>query len=196
MSLHPILTAAAEGTLPPWSRAGEERLAHMRRVAGLLESWAGRRGCSDEEVVRWRAAGLLHDAVREEDPETLRGWVEAEQADLPASVMHGPAAAARLREEGVTDEGFLRAVAYHTIGHPALDSLGRALYAADFLEPGRTSREQWRAELRSRMPEETDAVVREVARARIGGLLEEFRPIPRETFRFWNVIAAEARPQG
>jgi HD superfamily phosphohydrolase YqeK len=86
--------------------------------------------------------------------------------------LHGPAAAERLREEGVADEELLAAVAYHTIGDPSFGQLGRALYAADFLEPGRTFRAEWRAELRERVPAELDAVVLEVARARVAHVRE------------------------
>ncbi len=107
--------------------------------------------------------------------------------------MHGPAAAARLEREGVVDEAFLRAVAYHTIGHPDFDPLGLALYAADFLEPGRVPLAEWRAELRARMTESPQTVVREVARVRVGQLLDEFSPIRWETHAFWNVLTSPSR---
>ena len=45
-------------------------------------------------------------------------------ANLPARVLHGPAAAVRLRAEGVDDEPFLLAVAFHTIGTSATRYIG------------------------------------------------------------------------
>jgi 2-amino-4-hydroxy-6-hydroxymethyldihydropteridine diphosphokinase len=66
--------------------------------------------------------------------------------------------------------------------------LGRAVYAADFLEPGRRERMEWRETLRTRMLVEPDAVVREVARMRIGRLLDLAAPIRPETCDFWNTL--------
>lgn len=192
MSLHPILAAAGRGCLPDWSQAGPERVSHMGRVAALLGDWAAALGCADDEALRWRAAGFLHDVVRDADPDELRAWVAPDLADLPGNIIHGPAAAARLRREGVADEAFLRAVAYHTIGHPELDRLGRSLYAADFLEPGRKLLREWRKELRDRMPGDLGPVLREVAKTRVGRLLEKYSPMPRETFGFWNSLVGDS----
>lgn len=61
-----------------------------------------------------------------------------------------------------------------------------ALYCADFLEPGRRLREEWRAALRERAPRELEAVVREILQARIRHLLERGRPLHPETIGFWN----------
>ena len=189
--IHPRVEEAASGRLPEWARATSARRAHMARVAELLEGWAHALELDRTDVLRWRAAGFLHDALRDADPEALRDQVPPGQAVLPGPVLHGPAAARRLREDGMDDDALLRAVAYHTLGHPELDRLGRALYVADFLEPGRTFRNGWRRGLRERMPGELGEVVREVLAARIthqvgrGGLL--LAP----TVDFWNVVAAE-----
>ena len=109
-------------------------------------------------------------------------------AHLPGGVLHGPAAAAMLREGGVTDEAFMTAVAYHTIGSPDFAVIGRALYAADFLEPGRNFRKKWRRGLRDTMPEELDVVVRTILAARIRHLIDKKRPVRPETLGFWNAL--------
>ncbi len=191
MTLHPIVTAAAQGKLPSWSVVGANRFQHMTRVAELLDGWASTLGRSERERARWRAAGFLHDALREAEAEGLRASLSGESSDLPERVLHGPAAAQRLRSEGITDEPFLNAIAYHTIGHPDLDELGRALYTADFLEPGRRRLMELRASLRERMPEDSARVVTEIARIRIGRLLDERLPIPTETCEFWNALTLE-----
>ncbi len=54
--------------------------------------------------------------------------------------MHGAAAEALLRENGVDDPVVLRAVRWHIAGGPALDDVAKAVYAADLLEPGAASR--------------------------------------------------------
>jgi len=189
MDLHPRVAAAAEGVLPPWARVGPKRLEHMGRVADLMARWSEALELPAWDQARWRAAGWLHDALREADPEELRPCVPASLRDLPAAVLHGPAASERLRGEGVGDEAFLLAVAYHTLGHGSLDRLGRALYAADFLDPGRSFLPEQRASLRSRMPGEFDAVVRDVVRLRIGHLLGRGVRLGDATVEFWNALA-------
>jgi HD superfamily phosphohydrolase YqeK len=188
-SLHPLLAEASRGVLPPWTRAREKRREHMARVAALMGEWAGARGESGQEVSRWRAAGLLHDALRDEDPEALRAVVAQHFKDLPGKVLHGPGVARRLEEEGVGDWEFVNAIAHHTLGSPAFGALGMALYAADFLEPGRSLREDWRRSLRERAPADLEGVVREILSARIRHLLEEERPLHWDTVAFWNRMA-------
>jgi HD superfamily phosphohydrolase YqeK len=158
----------------------------MARVAELLKSWAEKRAEPPRERARWMAAGYLHDSLRNSDDEALRAEVAPEFRGLPAKVLHGPAAAHRLRSEGVEDEELLHAIAFHTLGSPGFGTLGMALFAADFLEPGRKLRERWRGELRERAPEELEAVVTEILEARIRHLLSRGRPIRAETVAFWN----------
>lgn len=185
-TLHPVLAAAAQGVLPAWATARDGRRAHMARVAVLMRAWAEARGEPHEEVERWAAAGFLHDAMRDEDHETLRAQVDARFRELPGKVLHGPGAAARLRQDGVEDEELLHAISYHTLGSASFGALGMALFAADFLEPGRTLHEEWRRELRRRAADDLVNVVREILAARIGYLVERGRPLRSETVNFWN----------
>ena len=175
--------------LPGWAVVKPKRLAHIERVAALVTEWADALKLSDEEKARWSAAAWLHDAYRDEDPDKLRNMVDAEFADWPGPLLHGPAAAARVRREGGFDEGVIRAITYHTVGHAELDEAGRALYLADFLEPGRTFDPVGRAVLRARMPHEENAVLREVLRARMAHLISQHKKIRRETVSFWNSTA-------
>ena len=187
--LHPILQNAAAGVLPDWAHVDDKRLAHMERVAALLAEWADRAEVKPKKRARWIAVGYLHDALQNADEEQLRAMVPVLLSRLPGSVLHGPAVAERMRQEGVTDRGVLKAITYHTIGHPGLGTVGKILYAADFLEPGRNMKNKWRARLRERMPAEMDAVVLEILEARIRHLLKRRRPVRRETFAFWNELA-------
>ncbi len=185
---HPLVVNAAEGRLPSWARTSESRRAHMSRVSNLLREWAVVRGEDDDEIVRWAAVGTLHDVLRDGESAELRQIVGLDFRDLPSKALHGPAAAARLRSEGVSDEGLLLAVAYHTLGHPDLGTLGTALYVADFLEPGRKLQQEWRSGLRDRMPGELQAVVLEIAAARITGLVERRQALRPETASFWSSL--------
>ena len=160
----------------------------MARVAALMDAWAAGLGLDARERMRWRAAAWLHDVLRDADPARLRVALGDGYADWPAGLLPG-AAAARLAAEGVTDRPLLIAIAWHTLGHPDLDLLGRCLYVADFIEPGRTYEPALRAVLRARMPGAVAEVVREAARRRIAWLLEAGRPIASETAAFWNSVA-------
>ena len=188
-ALHPRVAAAAEGELPPWAHAGAKRRAHMERVARLLDEWAAGLSLPAVDQMRWPALGYLHDCLRDAPPEALRPLLEPPFDAFPGPMLHGPAAAARLAEEGVTDGELLDAIRYHTLGHPRLGAAGRALFAADFLEPGREHQPEWREALRARMPEEMESVVKEILRARIVYLVGEGRPVRPETMAFWNSMA-------
>ncbi len=188
-ALHPLLEDAARGELPEWTRAGPQRRAHMARVAGLMREWATARGGSRRDIVRWTATGALHDALRDEDHEILRSRVSPRFRGLPGKVLHGPAVAARLRDEGVVDEEILQAISYHTLGSASFGALGMALFAADFLEPGRELKAKWRRALRERAAGELESVVREILAARIGYLVKRGRPLREETVEFWNAMS-------
>jgi HD superfamily phosphohydrolase YqeK len=189
--LSPLVEAAAGGVLPEWAEVSAGRIDHSKRVAELLTSWAGRLDLSKTDQRRWRAAGWLHDALRDAEPDVLLPLVSPAMRDLPGPVLHGPAAATRLR--GEADEELRTAIRYHTIGHPQLLDLGRALYLADYLEPGRSFLTEWRAELRARMPAEMASVLREVIGARIRHLIDERKPIRPETAAFWSRVVSEER---
>lgn len=161
----------------------------MARVAALLREWGEVRGDHPRDVERWTAVGYLHDVLRDADPDHLRAGLSRPLNRLPDEVIHGPAAAERLRRAGVTDEAFLTAIACHTLGSPEFDDIGKALYVADFLEPGRKLQPKWRARLRDKMPEGLDAVAKAVAGKRIQFLIKKGRPVPSETFGLWNVLA-------
>lgn len=191
MTLHPLVERAAYGEIPTWAVATPERREHLGRVAGLLGSWAPALATSDVDGLRFSAVGYLHDVLRDAEPGFLRRHVPPDLSTLAGPLLHGPAAAERLRLEGVEDGELLSAVAYHTLGHQRLGVLGRALYAADFLEPGRDMRNEWRDGLRSRMPGDLEGVVREILAGRIAYATNRGRPLRPETVGFWNSMATE-----
>jgi|DewCreStandDraft_5_1066085.scaffolds.fasta_scaffold07595_6 HD superfamily phosphohydrolase YqeK len=178
------IAAAASGALPPWAEVRPGRRAHLVRVAGLLEAWARASGRPEEEIRRWRAAGILHDALRDADPDHLRPWVEPRFLHWPPALWHGPATAARLGE--AVDADVRQAIAYHSVGAGDLGELGRALYLADFLDPARAWGRQWRAALLARLPSELGAVLEEVVAARLGHQLRQGWPLLPEAVAFWN----------
>jgi HD superfamily phosphohydrolase YqeK len=185
-SLGPIVEAAANGNLPAWAEVRNKRRAHIARVAELLDSWATAISLPKLERDRWVAAGWLHDALRDASPAVLRKEVPAELQTLPDPILHGPAVAERLASDA--DDELRQAIRYHTVGHPSFGRLGRALFLADFLEPGRDFEREWRESLARRVPDEMDEVLREVLAARISHLLEDRKPIRPETAAFWSSL--------
>ncbi|MCY3548725.1 MAG: HD domain-containing protein [Gemmatimonadetes bacterium] len=185
--IHPIVAAAAEGRLPGWAVAGTRRRRHTERVADLLEDWAREMGLG-EETVRWRAAGILHDALRDAPPAELIGVLPRRLRKLPPKAYHGPAAAILLRADGVSDRELLRAVRWHTLGSKKFGRLGKALFAADSLEPGRTGSREWRDRLRARACRDLDRVATEIVRNRIDYRVRAELPVHPRTIGFWNSL--------
>ena len=172
--------------LPEWAEVSPLRLAHVERVAALAEDWAARMRVPDAERGRWLRAVWLHDALRDATPATLVRW--APDAWGPPGLRHGPASAARAEAEGETDRGMLDAVRYHSLGYAGWDMVGRVLYCADFLEPGRAFGRERRAALAGRFPEDAAGVLTAVAADRITHLVGSGWPLPEITVRFWNSL--------
>ncbi len=156
-------------------------------MAQLAASWAETMGVPDSERNRWLRAIWLHDALRDASPETLQEWASSSPGAV--ELRHGPASAARAKAEGETDRGVLDAVRYHSVGLPEWDMVGRVLYCADYLEPGREFDQDHRAELARAFPSRSPQVLRAVARARVLHVIESGWPLPDPMVRFWNSLA-------
>ncbi|NOT09598.1 MAG: HD domain-containing protein [Gemmatimonadales bacterium] len=175
-------------TLPAWAQVTAARLQHIQRVAELVAAWAEELGLPESEEKRWLKAVWLHDALRDAPEAELMKW--ASSTPGPVEMRHGPAAASRAKSEGETDRGVLDAVRYHSTGLAEWDMAGRALYCADFLDPGRSFDREARAALAKQFPSNPQAVLREVAWRRMAYLVESRWIIPEPTYRFWNALAA------
>jgi len=160
--------------LPEWAEAGKKRRAHVKRVARLLEQWAVEMRPSQQERNRWLRACWLHDALRD--------------AQLPLGASHGGAAADRAEQLGETDRGVLDAVRYHSVGYAGWDDVGKMLYLADFLEPGRRSRRKQRARWAKQVPHDRDRVLREIVSTQMRSRLRAHRLIDPHTAAFWNAL--------
>ncbi|HEY2807133.1 MAG TPA: HD domain-containing protein, partial [Gemmatimonadales bacterium] len=137
--------------------ASPKRREHIQRVGALVGLWATARGSTAEEAGRWQRAVLLHDALKDADEETLARY--APQGDWPRQLWHGPAAAAAGAAHGELDPGVLDAVRYHSVGFAGWDDVGKVLYLADYLEPGRSHDSERRAGQAARVPRELEAVL-------------------------------------
>ena len=182
------MPAGLRPTLPPWAVVTSDRLEHIQRVAELAALWAERMGVPASERNRWLRAVWLHDALRDAAPAELEKWASGTPG--PPELRHGPASAARAKAEGETDRGVLDAVRYHSLGLAEWDMVGRILYCADVLEPGRAFDQRQRAELAERLPDDSGAVLREVARSRLTHIIQSGWPLLEPTVRFWNSLVA------
>jgi HD superfamily phosphohydrolase YqeK len=157
-------------------------------VAELAFHWAEAMGVPDNERHRWLRAVWLHDALRDAPAEELERW--ASSTPGPSELRHGPASAARAKADGEVDRGVLDAVRYHSIGLAEWDMVGRVLYCADYLEPGRKFDHEQRAELAADFPRNPRGVLQIVAGKRLSHIIRSRWPIPEPTFRFWNSLVA------
>ena len=171
---------------PSWARVSAPRAEHMARVTALLDRWARAMQLDPEEASAWRDAGRWHDTLRDAPEAELRAIVA--DGRMHAALLHGPAAAARLTGDGERRTAVLEAIAHHTVGHPAWERPGRALYMADYLEPGRPFARSERAYLAAQVPNDFAGTFREVVRHRLQWSLREGVELHAQTVELWNSL--------
>jgi predicted HD superfamily hydrolase involved in NAD metabolism len=176
-----------ESELPPWSQVSAKRLAHIARVTALLDDWARALKLPAAEARAWHDAGVYHDALRDAPDEQLRA-LAGDVTGYTTEMLHGPAAAARMAADGESRRDLLDAVRFHTVGSSEWGRLGRALYMADYLEPGRKFSRGDRAYLASQVPHDFDATFRQVLRARLEWSLREGMRLFPEAVLLWNTV--------
>lgn len=177
---------APDVDLPTWAQVSEKRRAHIARVTALLDRWAVQLRLDADEAQAWHDVGRFHDALRDAPEAELRRLGAGH--DLPLDVLHGPAAAVLLVSLGEAREGVLAAVRWHTVGHAAWDRTGRALYMADFLEPGRQFARAERSFLADHLPHDFTGVFRQVVQMRLEWTLREGKLIFPEAAELWNSV--------
>jgi 2-amino-4-hydroxy-6-hydroxymethyldihydropteridine diphosphokinase len=178
--------STAQDGLPPWAVVSPSRRAHVQRVVALLRTWTVTMRLPADEAARWLRAGWLHDALRDAPEDEMRRW--APTVDGPVELRHGPAAAARAELEGESDPDVLSAVRWHSVGWLGWGRSGRALYCADFLEPGRTFAREERARWAAAYPDAPDEVLREVVAARFAYADAQGWSHPPESVAFRRMI--------
>jgi len=172
--------------LPAWAEVSKKRRAHVERVVALLERWAGELRVPAAEADAWRAAGFLHDALRDAPKKLLRA-VTRDKTGV-AELLHGPAAAIRARADGERRADVLDAVRFHTLGSATWKRTGKALYMADFLEPGRKFLIDERAFLADNVAHDFAGTFRQVVRMRLEWSLRQGGELFPDSVKLWHAV--------
>ena len=177
--------------LPP------KRRRHVEGVVRTAERIAGGWGSADRDAAL--RAAWLHDAWRVESAEAMRAAIRA-AGEIPDSwadrnapvLLHAQAAAVWGRDAlGERDPRVLLAVRHHPTAHPDWEDVGRALYCADYLEPGRDFHDADLASLSEHFPSDPQGTLREVARRRVSYAVLAGYPLGSETVAFLNSLCGD-----
>lgn len=180
------MSATPAVEIPKWAQLSDKRRSHVERVTRLLMTWADALRLPEEERRAWYDAGRWHDALKDAPDDELRALVGS--TPFEPQMLHGPAAAALLERKGERRDDVLDAIRYHTVGSLDWERTGRALYMADFLEPGRKFAQHDRAFLAAQVPHDFDGVFRQVVRARLEWSLREGHSLFPQTVELWNAV--------
>ncbi len=118
-----------------------DKYRHSVGVAEAAGKLAQRHGVCEEKA---RISGLIHDYARHFDAETLLqtafrfGIVGDEIQKKAPGLLHGPVGSKLAESElNISDSDIIRAVCFHTTGHPDMTVLDKIIYIADYIEEGR-----------------------------------------------------------
>lgn len=118
----------------------ERRWRHTEGVMATAKSLAARYG---EDPERADLAAILHDVAKfwsidRQESIILNEGLDAEVLRYDKELWHAPVGAWVAEQQyGVSDEGVLDAIRYHTSGRKGMTKLEKIVWLADYIEPGR-----------------------------------------------------------
>ena len=122
----------------------DHRYEHSCRVAVYAEGLAQRYGYGRKTQRLCYLAGISHDICKEQRRSLLLRMVQTDGQPVSfdevgnSGLLHGRAAAVLLQEKfGIHKKLLLNAVRYHTSASPKFEAVGKIVYIADKIEPGR-----------------------------------------------------------
>lgn len=189
-----VVTALARRTL------SEHRYEHSCRVAAFAEGLAQRYGYGRRTQRLCYLAGIAHDIYKEKPVSFLLRTVQADGQPVSSeergnsALLHGRAAAVLLQERfGIHKKSLLHAVRYHTSASAKFDAVGKMLYIADKIEPGRKQC----GHLRDKVKElSLDALFLAVLQDAIDFLESKGRNVLSCTYHAYRYMRTKAQLQG
>ncbi len=121
----------------------DSRYIHTLGVAYTAACLAMRYGENMEHAF---LAGLLHDCAKSKNIDHKKMMSLCEKHAIPVTdfekenpvLLHAKVGSFLAKDEyGVTDEGILSAIRWHTTGHAGMTLLEKIIYIADYIEPNR-----------------------------------------------------------
>jgi predicted HD superfamily hydrolase involved in NAD metabolism len=154
------------------------RFKHTQGVVRTAARLAKRHHLS---VQRVETAAWLHDCAKAMEREDMKRYLGRAKADAQERRMpplwHAPVGAYLAEHEyGVKDPEILRAIRVHSTGAPKMSKIQKALFVADYTEPGRPDWPELK-ELRPLSLKDLDRAFFEVLRHKIMDLLQNNRPL-------------------
>lgn len=127
------------------------RYDHSCRVAAYAELLARQYGCTSRQQRLCFLAGIAHDVCKEQPADLLLRIVQRDGQPVSSEekknseLLHGRAAAVLLYNRfGIRKKSLLRAIRCHTSGSVKFEAVGKIVYIADKIEPGRKNCEYLR----------------------------------------------------
>ncbi len=122
-------------------KLSKKRFVHSINVAEECYALAKHYGADEK---RSYLAGLLHDIMKEEEPEkqlkyTAESGLSPDPAEIAAKQLrHGIAGAYYVREKlGIDDEEIISAIRYHTVGCARMTLIEKIVYLGDMISAER-----------------------------------------------------------
>lgn len=116
----------------------------FKHTVGVIETAAKLAEMYGADQQQARTAALLHDVARDLRGEGLMErcrefGIEADEVEQAApDLLHGKLAACLAQQKfGLTDQGILQAIRFHTTGYKNMSTLDKIIFIADMIEPGR-----------------------------------------------------------
>lgn len=183
-----------------WAHLPSGLLEHLERVSQGAENLAQRWGVDPEEAA---LAGFLHDVARAQPPEALLR--QARELNLPIDpveeamplLLHGPVAAALIREElQEAEEPIAAAICWHTTGRWGMTDLEKVVFLADKLDPDKLNAAADMQELVQAAEQDLDQAVLRYLDRSARHLLERGGLVHPATIEARNWLLLQAKTKG
>lgn len=172
------------------SAVSESRYEHSVRTAKMCQELCLKFGI-DEKL--GYLAGISHDMCKKLPDDVMMAVAARDGNPISdfeknkPSLLHGRAAAVKLYEDfNVTDKDLIDAVANHTFGKVGLGDLGKILYVADKIEPGRKHVTPEYIKVKFNLS--LDKMVKEVLKENTDYLILKGRAVAEESLAFYRSL--------